>query len=389
MKHAVLSPSSSHRWLVCPGSARANIDKPWEQSVYALEGTSAHALLEVCLLLGDEPMNYLGLTLEKGHMEVTEDMADAVGYAVDYIRSYMVDNPNAKIYSEHSVSYGKSIGCKDEVAFGTGDVFIDNWPTELVALDYKHGVGITVSVKDNTQLMLYLTGRRQQAGRSYRRYRKVVVQPRLPKRKPVQEATVTDAQLTKWVDTVVKPVVPIALSKDAPRVAGAHCRYCAADGKCVAQYEAVQAAASKEFKMAARDPKRLTPAQLGKLLDMLKFIEQIGKAVKAHATEQAHAGVKIPGYEADWTDARRIWLDEDSAAGVLAALGLKKGERYVTELLSPAQAEKVLKAKKLWPKKARGSAAADFVDPFTAAGVLGYTDRNPTISKASEASPDA
>ena len=49
MKHAILSPSASHRWLVCPGSVEANIGKPWTQSVFALEGTSAHALLEVCL----------------------------------------------------------------------------------------------------------------------------------------------------------------------------------------------------------------------------------------------------------------------------------------------------------------------------------------------------
>lgn len=316
-------------------------------------------------------------------MPITEDMADGVGYALDYIKSYLANNPNARVLPEHEVKYGKQIGTLDSNAFGHSDVIIDNYPTELVAIDYKHGIGISVSVKENTQLRLYSVGMRQERG-SYRRYRQVVVQPRLPKRKPVQEASMTDAQLVKWVDTVVRPVVPIALGKDAPRTAGSHCRYCAADGRCVAQYAMVQAAAQKEFKV--KDPKRLTPAQVASLLGLLKTIEQIGAAVKAHAIEQVHAGVVIPGYEADWTNARRVWTDEEQANALLAKLGLETKERYSVNLLSPAQAEDALKAKKLWPKKPRGSAAEDFKNPFQP--VLGYTDRKPTISKASEGSPE-
>jgi hypothetical protein len=383
MKHAKLSPSSSHRWLVCPGSVEANASKKHTQSSYALEGTSAHALLELCLRLDDEPTRYLGCILEEGHMPITEDMADGVGYALDYVKSYLTNNPKARVLPEQPVKYGKSIGTSDTNAFGTSDIIIDNYPVELVALDYKHGVGISVSVKANTQLRLYSLGMRQARG-GYRRYRQVVVQPRLPKRKPVQEATMTDTQLVQWVDVVVRPVVPIALASDAPRLAGDHCRYCAADGRCPAQYQMVQAAAQKDFKV--KDPKQLTPAQVANLLGLLKTIEQIGNAVKAHAIEQVHAGVVIPGYEADWTNARRVWTDEEQANTLLAKLGLATKERYSVNLLSPAQAEDALKAKKLWPKKPRGSAAEDFTSPFQP--VLGYTDRKPTITKASEGSPE-
>jgi hypothetical protein len=384
MKHAKLSPSASHRWLVCPGSVAANANKPFEQSSYALEGTTAHALLELCLRLGDEPTNYIGDVLDEGLMPIDDAMADGVGYALDYIKAYVADNPKAHVYVEHSVAYGKQIGCEDDEAFGTSDVIIDNYPKELVVLDYKHGIGITVSVKKNSQLRLYSAGMRHQRGR-YQRYRNVVVQPRVPKRKPVQEASITDAELVKWLDTEVRPVVPIALAKDAPRVAGDHCRYCVADGNCAAQYEAVQQAAAKEFKV--KDPKRLTPAQIGKLLDTLHTIEQIGKAVKEHAVQQAHAGVTIPGYEPDFTNARRIWVSDEEANELLSELGLEKKERFKVELLTPAQAEKKLKEKKLWPKKPRGSAGADFVDPLH--GVLDYTDRNPTIiRKAPEDSSD-
>ena len=120
----------------------------------------------------------------------------------------------------------------------------------------------------------------------------------------------------------------------------------------------------------------LTPKQIAEVLDKLAVIEVIGAAIKARAIELAHAGTVIPGYEAAFTNARRAWSSEDDAAGVLTTLGLKKGERYVTELLSPAQAEKLLRKKGKWPKSKAG---ADFASPLDA--VIQLTDTKPTIHK--------
>jgi hypothetical protein len=126
------------------------------------------------------------------------------------------------------------------------------------------------------------------------------------------------------------------------------------------------------------------------MLDLISTLEPIFDSVKAKAISMAHAGVKIPGYEASFSNPRRIWTDDDQAAATLASLGLKGKERYTEpKVLSPAQAEDALRKKGKWPKKPRGTAAADFADPFTTAGVLSYTDSKPAIRKASEASPDA
>jgi hypothetical protein len=250
MLHAKLSPSSSHRWLACPGSVQANWDKPHEDNVYALEGTTAHALLEVCLRTGDDPNRYIGKVLQKGLHEVNEAMVDGVGYALDYITAYTADHPGAHVLVEEKLFYGESIETDDELAFGFADVIIDDYPHEVVGLDYKHGIGNPVSVKENSQLRLYMLGMRQRRGR-YQRYRAVVVQPRLPKRKPVQEApAISDKELEKWVGKTVIPVVPVALGSNGPRVAGSHCRYCHANGNCPAQYKLVMDAAAKEFKNA-------------------------------------------------------------------------------------------------------------------------------------------
>lgn len=130
--------------------------------------------------------------------------------------------------------------------------------------------------------------------------------------------------------------------------------------------------------------KTLKPKQIAEILDTLEVLNQIGDAVKARAIELAHQGVDIPGWEASFSNPRRAWADEEQANTELAKLGLDKRERYSVELLSPAQAEKKLKEKKLWPKKPRGSAADDFTDPFTAAGLLADKGGTPTIRRASK-----
>lgn len=129
--------------------------------------------------------------------------------------------------------------------------------------------------------------------------------------------------------------------------------------------------------------KGLTPAQIAKLLKVADEIQPIINAVRERAIQLAHAGIDLPGYEPDFTTPRRKWADEEKANELLAGLGLSTKERYSVDLLSPSQAEKVLRSKKLWPKLPRGSTAKK---PNPLAGVVTYTDSNPTIRKASKES---
>ena len=47
--HSLLSPSTAHRWMICPGSVAMGMTLPDEPSDYAMEGTVAHALAESML----------------------------------------------------------------------------------------------------------------------------------------------------------------------------------------------------------------------------------------------------------------------------------------------------------------------------------------------------
>lgn len=349
-KHAPIGPSSAHRWLECPGSVEANIDKPWEQSVYAQEGSSAHALLELCLRLDDSPFNYVGKRMEADLLPTTEAMAEAVEYAMDYVNGYMANNPKTKLRIEQPVYPAALLGQPDDIIWGTPDIQLDNYPAELVTVDYKHGVGIAVSVKDNPQIKLYHAGMRAERGK-YRRYRSVVIQPRLARRRPVQEATLLDADLVKWLDKEVRPTIKIALAGNAPRRAGDWCRYCAANGKCPAQLKQTLERAKKEF---GKDPKALPPSEIARFLQMVPSVKVAIEALEEYATRALHADVDIPGYEAGWGRTRRVWVDEEQANAALKRLGLATADRYSVDLLSPAKAEDMLRARGKWPKAVRG-----------------------------------
>lgn len=382
MKHAKLSPSASHRWLVCPGSVEANANRPrGEHNEHSLRGVTAHALLEVCLRLGVDPERFVGKRLEEDHFEIDEEMAEAVGHALDYVNGYMANNPRAKLLIEHTVYMDGPLGLGEpedgqyETCFGTGDVIIDNYPTECVNVDYKHGVGITVHVKENSQLRLYAVGQRAARGR-YQRYRQAVIQPRLKGRKPIQEHCITDKELMGWVEKKVIPVLDEALMNGAKRVPGDHCKYCHADGNCPGQYELVMQKAKEEF---TKDPKGLAPAELAHALDTLALLKKIQERMVERAVVLAHAGVAIPGWQKDFTTPRRKWLDADKAVALAVKMGLPREAAYTApEPLSPAQMEDAMRAAGKWPKAPRGQPK---VNLFEAKDLIGYTETKPSISK--------
>ena len=56
--HAKLSASGSARWLSCTGSVKAESTLPNTTTPYAMEGTAAHELADMCLSDGLSPHDY-------------------------------------------------------------------------------------------------------------------------------------------------------------------------------------------------------------------------------------------------------------------------------------------------------------------------------------------
>lgn len=246
--HAVLSPSGSDRWLACPGSISACSGIPERPaSKYAAEGTAAHSLLETCLVLDQDPEEFIGLEIEPGWF-VTEEMAAAVGAAVDWVRETMAEMPSLRLHTESRVKPGPLLGLDNGECEGTADIILEDGRLCIVA-DFKYGAGVYVEVKDNSQIKLYAAGARERNGKPFFKYRIVVIQPRNygQNGRPVREAHISETDLAHWLMKTVKPAAHAALKPDAPRHAGVHCRWCGAAGTCRTFARHAAACAATEF----------------------------------------------------------------------------------------------------------------------------------------------
>ena len=152
--HALLSASSSHRWLNCPPSARLGENYEDKGSDYAAEGTDAHTLCEFRL------RQALGLIAEDPRENLTwfnEEMDDcATGYAayvLELVESARQACSDPVVLIEQRVDFSRWV----ESGFGTADCIIIADGT-LQVIDYKHGLGVLVSAEENPQMQCYALG---------------------------------------------------------------------------------------------------------------------------------------------------------------------------------------------------------------------------------------
>ena len=150
-KHAILSASSSERWINCPPSARLCENYPDKGSDYAAEGTDAHTLCEYRLKLAlglptKDPIEDLGWYNE----EMEECAAAYTAYVMELVEAAKQSGSTPTVLIEQRVDFSRWV----ESGFGTADcVVIADRILNIV--DYKHGQGVEVSAVENSQMKLY------------------------------------------------------------------------------------------------------------------------------------------------------------------------------------------------------------------------------------------
>jgi hypothetical protein len=359
--HAKLSPSGTKRWLNCPGSVALSEGIPDGSSFYAAEGSAAHELLEKALHnegpvwepeIG-EPWEHDGFT-----GEVTQEMVDAVQVAVDYVRKQVAEAEDIgfgvepEVRLERRVNFDR-LNPPEGLDGGTCDVTIWSGPEmrNLHVIDYKHGQGVFVEVEGNEQLLSYALGAIATDGRRPDRIKTTIIQPRHHAGDPVRSAEYTWAEIVEFKRDLFAAAEDTA-KPGAPLVVGDWCRFCPALPQCPAQADHATQLAQAEFDeldadtapTLLADPKLMTPDQLGAVLDGAKFVEDWIKAVRAHVSSLIDRGEEVPGWKLVEGRANRRWSDEERAERYMARKGLGVDERFTRKLVSPAQAEKALKA---------------------------------------------
>ena len=336
--HAKLGTSNAHRWLNCPGSVKAEQGFKDQSSPFALEGTRAHELSELALFKDKEPQHWIGKPLvENSDFIVDEEMANYVQVYTDYCRA--ISKGADEVFIEQRVSYNDWV----PEGFGTNDfgaLFLKDKRIKIA--DLKYGKGVQVDAENNPQAMLYGLG-------TYAEFSWIsdfdwvdiaIIQPRLDH---ISEWSISVKDLLKWAEWVSQRA-EIALSEDAERVPGEkQCRFCKAKGTCPALMKYTEDIIMAEFDDLddMPSPDTLTQEQLRKVLEHKGLIEGWLSSVETVVRERLEAGEDFAGFKIVEGRSLRRWGDEAQAEAKL--IDLLGDKLHTKKIISPAQAEKVLK----------------------------------------------
>ena len=318
--HAVLSASSSDRWLHCPPSARLCESYEDKGSDYAAEGTDAHALCEYKL------RRALGMEATDPTENLTwynTEMDDcAIGYAayiLEQVESAKQVCADPTVLIEQRVDFSRWV----EGGFGTADCIIVA-DGILQIIDYKHGLGVLVSAEKNPQMMCYALGSLELFDGIYdiETVSMTIYQPR---RDNVSTYELSKDELCHWAEETLKPAADLAFAGDGEFKCGDYCRFCKARNDCRARADANLELARYEFKL----PPLLTDEDIEDILSKVDELVSWASDIKEYALQQAISGKEWSGWKLVEGRSNRRYTNETAVAGAVTDAGFDPYERKV------------------------------------------------------------
>lgn len=337
--HSNLPASASERWLHCPGSIRLARECPAPAaSEYAKEGTLAHSVAEVKLLIATDK-TVKASELKK--LTKSEFWDGEMDEATDFYRDLVLERlngagPDAELMIEQHVDYGPWV----PDGWGTSDAVIVAGDT-IEVVDLKYGKGIKVDARGNSQMRLYALGAYNIFGDLYdfTRVRMTIVQPRIDH---ISTDELPIDELLTWAEDVVRPAAKAALSDDGHICAGDWCRWCPAKAICRARAEKNLELAQYDF----ADPALLSN---GEISDILRRVDEFNRwvsDVSEYALTEALAGATFDGFKIVEGRSNRKYKDELAVAEALQKVGFSEAVLYERKLLGITAMEKLVGKKK-------------------------------------------
>ena len=339
--HAVLSASSSERWLHCPPSARLCESYEDKGSDYAAEGTDAHELCEYKL------RKALGMEAQDPTENLTwfnEEMSDcASGYAayvLEQVEAAKQTCADPVVLIEQRVDFSRWV----ESGYGTADCIIIADGT-LQVIDYKHGLGVLVDATENPQMQCYALGALELFDGIYDvdSVRMTIYQPR---RDNVSTYEISKDELYRWADEVLKPTADLAFVGDGNFLCGEWCGFCKAKHDCRARADANMELARYDFKL----PPLLTDEEVEEIISRVDDLVAWAADIKDYALQQAISGKEWNGWKLVEGRSNRKYTSETAVAGAITDAGFDPYERKVLgftamqKLLGKSRFEELLAA---------------------------------------------
>ena len=318
--HAVLSASSSERWLHCPPSARLCESYEDKGSDYAAEGTDAHELCEYKL------RKALGMEAHDPTENLTwfnEEMSDCANsyaaYVLEQVEAAKKTCADPVVLIEQRVDFSRWV----ESGYGTADCIIIADGT-LQVIDYKHGLGVLVSAEENPQMQCYALGALELFDDIYDidSVRMTIYQPR---RDNVSTYEISKDELYRWADEVLKPTADLAFAGDGNFLCGEWCGFCKAKHDCRARSDANMELARYDFKL----PPLLTDEEVEEILARADDLVAWATDIKEYALQQAVSGKEWHGWKLVEGRSNRRYTNETAVAGAVTNAGFDPYEHKV------------------------------------------------------------
>lgn len=339
--HAILSASSSHRWLNCPPSARLCETYEDKGSDYAAEGTDAHSLCEYKLrkaldMSAVDPSEHL-----TWYSEEMEDCANGyAAYILELVEAAKETCAAPVVLIEQRVDFSRWV----EQGFGTSDAIIISDRT-LRVIDYKHGLGVLVEADNNPQMMCYALGALELFDAIYD-IDSVAMTVYQPRRQNVSTFEMSKDDLYRWAEEVLKPTAELAFAGDGNFLCGEWCGFCKAKHECRARAEANLLLAQYDFKL----PPLLEDSEIEVILSRADQLVSWVNDIKEYALQQAISGKDWTGFKLVEGRSNRRYTNEAAVTQVVTNAGFDPYERKLLgitamqKLLGKSRFEELLSA---------------------------------------------
>ncbi len=337
--HALLSPSSAHRWMVCPKSVLLTAGMPDRTSPEAQEGTRAHEFADAALstyirsgiAISDEPQT-------DDDRRILAEVDPYISYAIRDFEELKDRHADAVMFVETKVDFSEWV----PDGHGTADLIMiaDH---ELYVRDLKFGKGVEVAAVNNPQIRCYALGALNAFGDLYEDIDTVICQIHQPRLGHFTTETLSAEALLAWAEKSLKPAAVLALSGEGEYVPGEHCRFCKAAATCRARadyYLDLQ-------RLKDTDPDLLTHEEISEVLEKAETLNSWVKAIKDKVTNDIINGTAVyPGWKVVEGRSLRQWSNDLVVAERLKDKGYDDAVIYNRKLLGITEMQRLVGGKK-------------------------------------------